>query len=91
MGGNALRSKSSLNEFPGPGTYNSMHTQTKPKSRLSSMGAKPKAKKFKNGVKVPSPVAYDPTSAFNHLKRKYTGAHNVTGIGFAKGGRTKTR
>jgi hypothetical protein len=55
------------------------------------MGAKPKAKKFKNGVKVPSPVAYDPTTAFNNLKRKYTGAHNVTGIGFAKGGRTKTR
>jgi hypothetical protein len=71
MGGNAKRSEATLNPFPGPGTYDSRYSQTKTVARMSSMGAKPNPKMFKNGTKVPSPVAYDPTIAFNNLKRKY--------------------
>ena len=49
MGGNAKRVDTNLNENPGPGTYKSKYTVTKPKSRLSSMGAKNKPRKYKNG------------------------------------------
>ena len=91
MGGNAKRVDTNLNENPGPGTYKSKYTVTKPKSRLSSMGAKNKPRKYKNGQQVPSPVTYDPIIAFNKLKCKSTGKMSKTGIGFARSGRTKTR
>jgi len=34
------------------------------------MGARAKARKYKSGVKNPTPVTYDPLVAFNRLKTK---------------------